>query len=368
MFVDVVPYRLPLRRAFTTAAGVRTARTGWLVAIADGDGHRGWGEAAPLPGHGGEAPEAVPAALDALARAVADPDARRLILGTPPGWAPLHALSARLMPRADATPCARAAVEGALADLLARRAGLPLARWLSRAARADVPLNAVIDAVDPAAAAAAAVSAVAAGYGTLKLKLTADAAADDARLRAVRGAVGHGVALRGDANGAWTAETAIERLRGLAAYDLAYVEQPVAAADLAGLARVRRASDVPIAADEALLWPAGPGIAAVLAAEAADVVVLKPALMGGPTAARAAALAAAGRGVGVTVTTSLDAAVGRHIALAVAAALDAAPGACGLATGALLAADVGPDLSIAAGRAAVDLGSPGIGFEPDVTP
>ncbi len=362
--VAIHPYRLPLRRPFVTSRQTHVERRGWLVAIADGEGQVGWGEAAPLPGHGGESPAAVPAALAAFGRAVADPDARRLVLGTPPGWAPLHALAQRLMPRADDRPCARAAVEGALADLLARRAGLPLARWLSPAARPDVVVNAVVDAVAPDEAAARAAAAVAAGFGTLKLKLTTDAAADEARLAAVRAAVGNAVALRGDANGAWGEPEAVARLRALAAFDLAYVEQPVAAADVAALARVRRASDVPIAADEALLAPDGPGLAAVLAAEAADVVVLKPALLGGPAAAWAAAIAAARCGVAVTVTTSLDAAVGRHTALAAAAALESPPGACGLATGGALAADVGPDLAIAAGRAAIDRAAPGLGFTP----
>ncbi|MFN8424457.1 MAG: hypothetical protein U0470_14130 [Anaerolineae bacterium] len=71
---------------------------------------------------------------------------------------------------------------------------------------------------------------------------------------------------------------------------------------------------------------------------------------------------------GVTVTTSLDGAVGRHGALAVAAALEPPPGACGLATGALLAADVGPDIVIEAGAAVVDSVRPGLGWDPRTSP
>ncbi|MCC7018109.1 MAG: hypothetical protein IT332_00045 [Ardenticatenales bacterium] len=366
MRVDIVPYALPFRRPFVTGAAEHAVRRGWLVRVAGDDelSTAGWGEAAPLAGHGGEDPGALPAALRAFAAAVTDPEAAHLIDGTPPGWAPLHALSTRLFPRAHAFPCARAAFDLALADHLARRTGLPLARWLSRAARPNVAVNAVIDAVAPDAAGALASAAVAAGFRTLKVKLTPDRAADARRLAAIREAAGPHIALRGDANGIWDVEEAIDRLRALAAFDLSYVEQPVPAADVAGLARVRRHADVPIAADEALLFPHGPGIDAVLAAEAADVVVLKPSLFGGPSAAWAAAIAAAAHGVAVTVTTSLDGAVGRHGALAVAAALYPPPGACGLATGGLLESDVGPDIVLRGGEAIVAGASVGLGFTP----
>ncbi len=368
MRVDIVPYALPVRRPFVTGAAEHAVRRGWLVRVAGDDdpATAGWGEAAPLAGHGGEDPAALTAALRTFAAAVADPEAAHLIDGTPPGWAPLHTLSRRLFPRAPAFPCACAAFDLALADLLARRTGLPLARWLSRAARPRVAVNAVIDAVAADDAGAHASAAVAAGFRTLKVKLTPDRDADARRLAAIREAAGPHIALRGDANGSWGVDEAIDRLRGLVPFDLAYVEQPVAAADVAGLARVRRHADVPIAADEALLFPHGPGIDAVLAAEAADVVVLKPSLLGGPSAAWAAAIAAAARGVAVTVTTSLDGAVGRHGALAVAAALYPPPGACGLATGGLLETDFGPEIVIRAGEAILDGTCGGLGFTPTV--
>ncbi|MFN8424458.1 MAG: enolase C-terminal domain-like protein [Anaerolineae bacterium] len=216
MEVVTRPYTLPLRRAFATGAGAHTVRRGMLVGVRLPGGVTGWGEAAPLEGHGGEAASTLEAALAEFAAAVADPDAERLILGTPPGWAPLHALSRRLFPRPDGRPCARAAFDLALADALARRDGLPLARWLSRAARPRVALNAVIDAVDPDEAAVRAAAAVADGFGTLKVKLTSDAAADERRLAAIREAAGPAAALRGDANGRWTVDESIAPARSRA--------------------------------------------------------------------------------------------------------------------------------------------------------
>jgi L-alanine-DL-glutamate epimerase-like enolase superfamily enzyme len=73
------------------------------------------------------------------------------------------------------------------------------------------------------------------------------------RLSIVRDALGD-LPLRIDANMAWTAEEAIARLTDFrrAGIAMASVEQPVAAQDIAGLARVRSESGVPVMADESL--------------------------------------------------------------------------------------------------------------------
>ena len=57
--------------------------------------------------------------------------------------------------------------------------------------------------------------------------------------------------IRIDANMIWSVPAAIKWIRGLERFDLQYVEQPVPDFDLQGLAQVRRAVAVPIAADEA---------------------------------------------------------------------------------------------------------------------
>jgi len=135
--------------------------------------------------------------------------------------------------------------------------------------------------------------------------------ADIERLRAVRRAVGGDVSLRADANGAWDRETAREAVERLAPLDLAYLEQPLPADDLDGAAALRTVgercryrhrprSPVPIALDESL---ATRGLDAVLDADAADAVVLKPMALGGPDRALAAARRAREAGVEPVVTT-----------------------------------------------------------------
>jgi L-alanine-DL-glutamate epimerase-like enolase superfamily enzyme len=168
--------------------------------------------------------------------------------------------------------------------------------------------------------------------------------------------VGPAVALRVDANGAWDRETAPLALDRLEPLDLAYVEQPLPAADLDATARLRAESDVPVALDESL---AEHSVGAVLAADAADALVIKPMALGGPDRALEAALRAREAGVEPVITTTIDAVVARTAAVHVAGAIPDVS-ACGLATGGLLAEDLAPDpCPVVDGRVAVPDG-PGI--------
>jgi L-alanine-DL-glutamate epimerase-like enolase superfamily enzyme len=93
-----------------------------------------------------------------------------------------------------------------------------------------------------------------------------------------------------------------------------------------------------------------------MAADAADVLVVKPARVGGPGEARAIAAAAAGRGLGVTISNLLETGVGLVAALRVAASLpDPDRGyAHGLATAGVLMSDLlATPLEVHDGRIAV---------------
>ncbi|MCL4368789.1 MAG: hypothetical protein M1337_06445, partial [Actinobacteria bacterium] len=115
-----------------------------------------------------------------------------------------------------------------------------------------------------------------------------------------------------------------------------------AGGDLAGMARVRSAVGIPIAADEAVgrLEQAR----RVVAAKAADVLVVKPMLAGGLRPAREIIALAQAAGLGVLVTTTIDSGVGVAAALHLATTLPGPEGtptlACGLATGRLLVGDL----------------------------
>ena len=226
-------------------------------------------------------------------------------------------------------------------------------RWLAAAREAAdvgwpapvrdvVPVNAIVPAVAPADAAA---MVRASGCTTAKVKVGVDAAADEARVEAVRDALGPAGRLRLDVNGAWDVDEAIRRLRVLARYDLEYAEQPVAALD--DLARVRRAVNVPIAADESVRLAPDPLRIRGLR-EAADLVVLKVQPLGGVRSALAVAEAA---GLPAVVSSAVETSIGLAAGLALAAALPELPYACGLGTATLLEGDVVADPLVPVGGA-----------------
>ena len=197
--------------------------------------------------------------------------------------------------------------------------------------RHQVPVNAVIPPVPPAEAAEIGLEAIQDGITCLKVKV---GFGDDlGRVSEIRNAVGSGVKIRVDANGAWDLDTACRRLHELARYDLELAEQPVAS--LEDLARLRRLVDVPLAADEAVRT-IGDALRLVRLG-AADAVVLKVQPLGGVRAALEVAEAA---GVPAIVTSMLETSVGLAAGVALAAALPDLPFACGLATAALLDGDV----------------------------
>jgi o-succinylbenzoate synthase len=205
--------------------------------------------------------------------------------------------------------------------------------------RTEVSVNATVPAVP--ANEVAAVLAAFAGAGTAKVKVAEPgqtAADDQARLEAVRDALGAAGSIRIDANGGWDLETAarVLPLYDRAAGGLEYAEQPCATVE--DLAALRRRVDVPIAADESIRRTDDPIRVAKLGA--ADVAVLKVQPMGG---VRACLRIAEELGLPVVVSSAVETSVGIAAGVALAAALPELPYACGLGTVALLAGDVVED-------------------------
>ena len=144
-----------------------------------------------------------------------------------------------------------AAVDIALWDLKARRAGLPLAKLLGAyrdAVRCYLPLGstALPELVEQAQ------RALASGVGGIELRLSGDAAADVERLRGLRERVGDGVPLMVDANQQWDRPTAHRMGRVLERFNLVWLADPLDAHDVAGQAALAAALDTPVATGEML--------------------------------------------------------------------------------------------------------------------
>jgi L-Ala-D/L-Glu epimerase len=213
-------------------------------------------------------------------------------------------------------PQALAAIDLALWDRAARRAGVPIARLLAPDPLTAVPVNATIGAEDRAGAAAAAAQAARDGFRCVKVKV--GVGDDGGRVAAVRAAA-PGVAIRIDANGAWaTPDEALANLDKLAPIGIELCEEPVHGVE--ALRAVRACSPVPIAMDETHAPGSG----------AADAVCLKVA-RGGITAVLRDAAAARAAGCDVYLASTYDGPLGIAAAVHAAAALHVTR-PCGLAT------------------------------------
>ncbi|NBD09182.1 o-succinylbenzoate synthase [Corallococcus silvisoli] len=344
----LTPLHLTLAQPLKTARGTYAARDGFLVRLTDEDGHVGQGEAMPLPEFGTESLATTHRVLREWLDGLQGQSLEDSIEGieatlVPSASEELRQRGARIrgLDAAEAVPAAQHGLELALLDLLAQRKGVPLCWLLAEEARPEVLVNALLGSEEPEALAQEARAAVAEGFQTLKVKVAGRPLdADEARVRAVRDAVGPGVRIRLDANGGWTEPEANRALDRLGWYDLELVEQPTPPEDLQALWRVQRRAPCLLAADETLATPAA--VRALLTMDlgggpVVGAVVLKPMVLGGLLPSMVVALRAARMGMHAYVTSSIDGVVARAGAAHLASALPSGELASGLAVGRLFA-------------------------------
>jgi L-Ala-D/L-Glu epimerase len=231
-------------------------------------------------------------------------------------------------------------------DLAGRRAGQPVWQLLGAADAPAVEVNATIAADDLDAVRRSASDARGAGFRCVKVKVGLDDDVD--RVAAVREAGGPEMAIRLDANGAWSVEQAIASMRELEPFGIELCEQPAADAD--GCARVAAASSVAVSLDES-----APD---ALDRRVCDAVCLKVARFGGITGVIEAARRARQAGYRVYLASMLDGPLGIAAALHAAAAIQP-DYACGLATLSLFEGRTDP-LPASDGRIGLPVG-PGLG-------
>jgi L-alanine-DL-glutamate epimerase-like enolase superfamily enzyme len=303
---------LRLARPLQSSYGTVTTRTLLAVSLTDSDGVTGHGEAAPLERYDGVSLERVERALASYRPVLAD---SRDLNGA-------QLLDACRL--ADDLPAALAAIDLALWDRAGLRAGKPVAALLTDDPATEVAVNATLSALDRAGASEQAAQAARAGFGCLKVKV---GIGDDAgRVAAVRAAAGPQLALRLDANGAWSVEQAVRAIDALSSVGLELVEEPTHG--LQAVRAVRQRVAVRVAIDETAAEHGA------LGAGVADAVCLKISRCGGISSLLAAATLVRASGAEVYLASTLDGPLGVAAALHAAAAL-ASRGpipACGLAT------------------------------------
>lgn len=265
--VETTAVRTPMREPLVWPGGTRHSASGLLVEIHTDEGLVGLGEA--------------PGPTLPTIRTIIDAELAQFLVGQDPlrvEWL-VHRMEEFTRNWSRIGAYAISGIEIALLDLKGQALGVPVAELLGGFCRDRVPVVGYLFIDTPEANAGKAAAFVDAGYTELKLKVGRDFAQDHDTIAAIRDRVGPEVKIRIDANMIWSVPAAIKWIRGLEQFDLQYVEQPVPDFDVAGLAQVRRAVAVPIAADEACTDVRS--VLELIKADACDVLVVYPSEAGG---------------------------------------------------------------------------------------
>lgn len=300
------------------------------------EGDVGWGEAAPSARYG-ETAGTVAAALDALLPH----------LGEDPY--DLAGIEARLEGALRENASARTAISAALHDLLGKRHGLPLYRWLGLSPEAIPPTSFTIGIGTEEEMAAKVEEAD--PYPILKIKMGFEG--DVEVLETIRGTTDKPI--RVDANEGWTRDEALAKVPALEDLEVELLEQPLPAGDREGLARVTGATRIPVVADESCRTTAD--LEALLGV--VDVVNVKLAKTGSVLEAWRLMTAAKALHFGVFLGCMVESSLG------IAAAAHLAPLAdyVDLDGHLLLADDPFAGLRFEGGRVLPDPEAPGLGVE-----
>lgn len=235
---------LPMKKPVTMAAETVARADNVFVRVETDSGAVGWGEAASAPTMTGETTASMMAAIIHMRPALIGRAADAFAV-----------ISAAMDDAMYGNNGAKAAIEMALHDAVARAAGRPLHALFGTRQRSRMPVLAVIGSTDQAADLREAQERWAAGYRAFKIKVgLGSPEADAARTAAVcRLLKGQGDCLvSADANQGFGVDDALRYVAGVGDCGLDFFEQPVRAENLDGMARVAGASKVSIGADEGI--------------------------------------------------------------------------------------------------------------------
>jgi len=239
---EVIPISIPLNKPFVIASGKLTNSNHVLVRLIDERGIVGWGETTTfMEVYGYDQKNLFNVLNDYLIPAIIAVE-----FGNPED---LHRRLDRVVPH---NQMAKAGIDLAVYDLIAKAARLPLWAVLGEKRLNHIPLIGVVDICPPESASSSAAEQAAKGFQTIKIKIGRDSSADIRRVEAVRKAIGDGIRLRVDGNCGYDRDTAFRVFTKMDDYGLEWIEQPLPAWDLEGMALLARRLLTPIAMDESI--------------------------------------------------------------------------------------------------------------------
>jgi len=265
--IEVYRVSLSYVEPFRIALGTSTKSENIVVRVVTDFGVQGWGEASPSFRITNETPETVVKALNKIGP--------KLI-----GMCPfkIEQIIETMDNLIKGNTSAKAAVDMAIFDIIGRKTRRRISALLG-GYRDEVFTDITLGIKSPKEMAKDAVKAVKRGFKALKVKVGVNPSEDVERTKRIREAVGSEIQIRIDANQGWKPKEAIDVLKKIEKYNVQFVEQPVKAEDIKGLATVRKNSSIPVMADETVHSPED--ALKAIKAEAVDLINIKLMKSGG---------------------------------------------------------------------------------------
>lgn len=250
--------------------GIFSTATPVVVTLYTDEGFVGCGECDPWPLFTGDS--------DLVASLILEKHLGPMLLGADP--TNIHAIHERMDRIIRGQHLTKSAIDMAAYDIWGKSVGKPVHQLLGGQRRDSMKCMWSIGGSTPEESAADVLAAKAAGYHGCMIKIGGpDHQLDASRTIAVREAVGKDFPLIVDANQGWDVDTAIRYAKLVKNCDILFFEQPVQSWDVQGMARVRRAIDIPVSADESVVTLAD--ARNLVNADAADVFSIKVTKNGG---------------------------------------------------------------------------------------
>ena len=238
--IETRALEMPYTKPLVTATNNFTVARGLLVTVVTETGIEGYGYSDLFP-RTGETPQTAQHVIESVLKAQ--------VIGKE--LENLARIRADIDHTLTGNPRAKAALETAMYDALARSYHMPLSVMLGGRYRSEIKVIKMVSVGAPEAMAEEAKQLARDGLA-LKLKVGGKIEQDLPRVASVRKAVGDGVFIKVDANEAYDAKTAIRFAKGLADHGVEVFEQPVPRDQFDALWEVKKHSPIKIEADQSI--------------------------------------------------------------------------------------------------------------------
>jgi L-alanine-DL-glutamate epimerase-like enolase superfamily enzyme len=240
--IEIIPIEIKLKEPFVISKGALTHAKNTVIIIHDEDGAFGTGECCPYRSIHGETQAGTIAFAKDLAAVLIGEDAHDINK---------HVNTMNKMIVGNAS--VKCAFDMALYDLAAKKANLPLYKYLHGNNHKKIITDNTISLLSVDEMVAKAVQFVEQGFRILKVKLGQRTSHMDVeRMKSIRKAIGDQITLRIDANQGWNYQDALYALNNISDLNIEHCEEPLPASNLIDQIRLTKNSPIPIMADEAV--------------------------------------------------------------------------------------------------------------------